>query len=188
MIFICKYSFKIYPFISFVDYITISQREKVSTILLLDEKGVNECLAVNSLFYTLDYFNLPSGIFNLSWREIKDIQKELYSGVINEAVRQINYPLIKEILSMHDMKISKDEYAKLQEYYDRVLKEAYAQRNFYIHNAISNKKLGLKLKNSLPDMVQRFRWILFDEIKLHITIEFDEMIDKLYQKGLKLLK
>lgn len=162
-------------------------QEKVAMILLLEESKLNKRIAINSLFYTLDYFTLPSGTFNLSWQELKDIQKALYKGTLPDSVRQINYPLIKEILLIHDKVISQKEYSKIKEYYKSILKEAYAQRNFYIHNARSNKKLGLKLKNSLPEMIQRFRWILFDEIKLHESIEFREMIEMLYKKALNLM-
>lgn len=161
--------------------------EKLSTIILLDESELRKSVVVRKLLNTFNYFGLPGHMFGLGMEDLREIEKSLSSNIIPAAVRKIDYPFIKDIVSYYGQVVTVDGLKSAKAYYSRILREAYAHRNFYIHNARGNEKLNLKLTHTLPGMIVRFRWLLFDLLKNNTTLEFDDLIDTLYERAKLLL-
>lgn len=162
----------------------------VSTIVLANEKLFRD----RRILITLeDCFHPFSGGFDLLNKpKLKGgLQKAVppvRNGKITKAARKVNYPFIKELVKEYDTVLDKEYFEKAKEYYMGILTEAYEFRNFALHNGMENEASKDKLTATLPNIVIRLRWIIFEALKNgeHDT-PFDLLIEKLIAKGKILL-
>jgi len=79
------------------------------------------------------------------------------------------------------------DYKYLKSHYSRILKECQAQRNSIIHSSLGNEKSLMLIDLTIPKLVTRFRWILFDGMRKYKNSNFEELIGKLKLDANKLL-
>lgn len=162
--------------------------EVVATISILEEKNLRKRILHQTLYSSFNMYNFPLKELDLSYDDLKNFQTFLKKGTMPKEVKHIKYPFIKELLQEHNKQMNLKFHKTSKAFYRSILRESYEQRNFFQHQAVANQKAIIKLQHTLPYIVQRFRWPIFDEIKKHSTITFPDLINILVERGNKIAK
>ncbi|SDG23973.1 hypothetical protein [Chitinophaga filiformis] len=162
--------------------------EKVSTIAITEEKKLNEFILYNTLNSTFRRFDFPYHKTNFTEDDLIRFSEAFKARKMPKEVKTFEYPFIKELINSCKMEKSPQSLRKSRKYYASILREAYEQRNFFQHQALANQKSLIKLRHTFPWIIQRFRWAIFDEIRLHDKASFTEVVDILYKKGIQLCR
>jgi len=163
-------------------------QDKISTIILLNEKLTIKRRILNTLSNSLIIFNGGPTLLEIDIETYRRVHKNLRKGYLIKEIRRCKYPFIKQLVDEFDTPITTINFQESKKYYQNILLESYELRNQYIHNGIADKKSIIKLKNSLTYIIQRFRWIIYEEMIKGNDVPFDILIDELFEKGNKLLK
>ena len=114
----------------------------------------------------MDFYNQMRKPFNLDFEELKEeIDHPFLNHLFNE---KLNYKHTKPS-------------NLLKEHYQRALLECYGQRNSILHSGIGNEKALILIDNTIPKLVTRLRWALFDGMRKYKDLNFDELLKKLVE-------
>jgi len=162
--------------------------EKVASICILRDAAVRKEVGIEFLSSSLNFMHLPRTRFGITAQEGHAMAMEIIRGIIPESVRAIDYPAIKDMVFYMDYALTAEDFRKAKDYYMRILQDAYAQRNFYLHQGSSSNKSHIKLLYSLRFLVHRFRFIVMGELKNNEEVDFSKLVENLYLRSMELLK
>ncbi len=158
----------------------------VSSIILSNENFLRDKRILETFYSSFDPLSVG---FHLLKGDRRKIYPALRRGKVRKEIRSIEYPFIKALVEELDAKLDSNYYKKSKEYYYSILTEAYEYRNFFVHKGLENDALRDKLLVTLPNIVVRARWIIFDALKKGMNdTPFDLFIDTLAKKGDALLE
>lgn len=89
----------------------------------------------------------------------------------------IKHDFMSHLLSEYLHKYSASDLERYKEHYRRILIDTKSERNFYLHRGIKNEKAAILIKETLPRMITRFRWLIFEGIKKYNGKPFLEIIN-----------
>jgi len=92
---------------------------------------------------------------------------------------EIKHPFLEYLFNEKIVSFDSNNYKELKSYYKRVIWETQSLRNSIIHNNQNNEKALIKIDMKLPNLIKRFRNVLFDGIKKHKELNFTELIEQL---------
>jgi hypothetical protein len=158
--------------------------EKVSSIILANEKFVQEKRILTTILESISFFSGGHDFLNVPFERLKRINTAIRNKKLPREIRRVDYPFIKELVKEYDTPLGEIYYKKAKEYYLGVLTEAYEYRNFLVHSGLENKTAKEKLVVTVPNIVIRLRWVILDAIKNgQHGIPFDLIIEDLVKKG-----
>lgn len=158
----------------------------VSSIILSNEKFLQDKRILETFYSSFDPL---SGGFHLLKGDRRKVYPALRTGKVRKEIRNIEYPFIKALVKEFDEKLDSIYYKKAKNYYYNILTETYEYRNFFVHRGLENDALRDKLLVTLPNIIIRARWIIFDALKKGMSDSpFDLLIDALAKKGDTFLK
>lgn len=164
-------------------------KDIVSSVLLNNEKLIRDRRILTTLSNCFTFFNEGYNMLNVSSERWSKIYSAFAKGKIFKEVRNVKYPFIQELIMEFDAILTTDYYKKAKSYYHDILTETYEYRNFQFHKGLENDVSREKLKVTLPNMVIRMRWAIFESLKSDVQdVPFDLLIDNLVKKGEVYLK
>jgi len=163
-------------------------KDTVSRILLLNEKITSDNRIFETLIHAFDLFNGGYDRLGVEYKAMPAIQKQMRQRQVPAPVRKLNYPFVAELLKEHDAPMDAAYYEKARQYYQGILTEAYAIRNFDVHAGTGNNRALIKIQKTLPGMIFRFRGLIFDAIKEYPNATIDIIMGMLIEKAEKLLQ
>jgi hypothetical protein len=113
--------------------------------------------------------------FMNSKSNLKDLSKIINSQFFNDAIH-IGYKRQTKIANV-----------KTFEFYKSVITELYEQRNMHEHVGIIHERAALKIDYTIPKMITRFRWVIFDTMRKYPNYYFNEIIAQIKVDYNKLL-
>ncbi len=100
---------------------------------------------------------------------------------------EIKHPFILHLIDECLRKIDRQDLLNIKGVYERILWDAQAQRNSLIHKGFANEKAMISLSASLPRLITRLRWTLFDGVRGRIGGDYEEIVYKLRDKANQLI-
>lgn len=158
-------------------------KSTVSLLLILNEMLNQKQRVIQTLYDTVSFFGGGDQLFGIPWEDLKKTRKALQRGLIPMAIRKSKYPFVRELLRELDNSDTVDHLRNSVEYYKAILIEAYSVRNHEFHGGKANRSAAVKLKRTMPRLVQRIRWIIMDAIKESPELTFPEIIDVLRNRA-----
>lgn len=160
--------------------------DTVAALLLLNEKEIRDNQLTNYLFqntqpWHFDYHRL--GITPVAFLELYNELQKFKSKNFFEV---LDYPFFNEIKSMKQKRHTVNRYGTLKDFYARILWELYEVRNTITHQNLIQQRAKIKLQNSVHELTNRFRWVLFFYIRKYPNLNFKQIIDKAKKDSLKL--
>lgn len=164
----------------------------VSSLLLINaeenEKNILKSYIVNSIAP----MNTSATILNLTSEKQMQFFDQLHNEPVNlnfeEVKKEINHPFINYLFKEKMIPTKTKIYNELKKHYKSVLIECYGQRNSIIHSSLGNEKALLLIDNTLPKLVTRLRWVLFDGMRKYKDFNFETLIKELIKDSDMLLK
>ncbi|HYG37123.1 MAG TPA: hypothetical protein VD908_00830 [Cytophagales bacterium] len=95
----------------------------------------------------------------------------------------LTHPFLTYLIDLHEKTFTSKEYNQLKNFYSFVLWEAKAQRNSILHADIKHEKSIIFLKNTIPRLITKFRWILFHGMESKQEKDFNDLIKRLKIEG-----
>ncbi len=159
----------------------------LANILLINEKDYRRHLLVSALRnsavpWDFNYhgIGIEPGLYVSLYNQLN---KKKYS----EFIRMLKYPLFDEIGRLLAIRHSRNRYVSLHRYYTSNLWELYENRNFHTHQNVVHFLAHQKIFEVSPDLIRRFRWVLFDYIKRRPKLTMGQIIQSAGQQGAALL-
>jgi len=143
------------------------------------EHGVRKGLALDELMMAFSFMEYPRDMIGKSVEEAHEAAKSIFNGTIPDWVKELKHPVVQDLIQYYNFEMKSGDYKTASEYYTRVLYDAYAQRNSYVHRGDSDRVAHIKLVYSLHKIVERFRYVLHEKIKSNPSLDFSEVIDSL---------
>jgi hypothetical protein len=156
-------------------------------VLLLNANESRKRRVLNTLINGSGFLSGGEAVFGLSFEDLVKANNSLIAGHIPETVRQQKSMFIQELVSQFDNEADTDYWKMSHAYYVRNLTESYGLRNFQVHRGLNSADSQIKTQHTLPYMITRFRWLLFDELKRSRYVNFGEMLEHLITKGKAML-
>jgi hypothetical protein len=156
-------------------------------VLLLNAEESRKRRVLNTLIHGSGFLSGGETVFGLSFEDLVLANNSLTAGNIPEAVRKQNSIFIQELVSEFDSEADIDYWKMSHAYYVRSLTESYGLRNFQVHRGLNSADSQIQTQHTLPYMITRFRWLLFDELKRSRHANFGEMLEHLVTKGKAML-
>lgn len=164
--------------------------ETVSTILLLNAEEVNKRSLQGYIEDCAYHFQYPESLTGLT----KERQEFFYSQLstkgeldFDQLMKELKHPFLNYLSRTFYKPYSKNDFKLLQHHYERILIEAYAQRNAIIHTGKPHEKSLISIHSSFPYFIMRLRWIIFRALENKTVGSFRELIEELKSDGQKLL-
>lgn len=160
----------------------------VSSIILGNEKLMHDRRLLTTIRGIFGPFSRGFYLLNVPQERWSKIMIAIPKGKIAREIRKVEYPFVKELIKEYDAVLDAAYYKKAKAYYERLLTESYEYRNFFVHGGLESKVSKDKLVATLPNIVVRLRWMIFEALKKgdHDT-PFDLMLEKLVEEGKLLL-
>lgn len=146
---------------------------------------VRKGIVIEELMMAFSFMSYPRDKYKQSTEEAHDAAKSIMNGKIPDWVKELEDPIVQDFMRYFNYEMTAKDYIRAADYYERVLRDAYAQRNSYFHQGISDQVANVKLIYSLPILIERFRYIIFEAIRKNPDQTFEQIIDQLYQTALK---
>ncbi len=164
-------------------------REVVSAMSLLDAERLSAEKIGNKIAWYIQPFSARSRVFNLSDEQQMRYYNEMQrKKTINfkRLRKELSHPFIEHLL---DEKTSwtKVQLLDVKRFYERMLLEAYSQRNAIIHTGEGYHKSLVSLTETFPWLVNKFRQVLFRSIRSDPNLTFNEILHKEMVNSGKLL-
>jgi len=178
----------------------------LETIIPKDEKSNNQILAYVSHILLLNadshyknrlkgYFfesiypsnGIPSKNFGITTERHQELLKAKKDLDWEKLKNEIKHPFLNYLLSEITSASTKHYLEKKQKIYMRILRDAQAQRNAIMHSGIACEKSLISLNAQLPRLITRLRWLIFDGIKKKKGNTYEEIIEKLFEEGKKMI-
>ena len=161
--------------------------DTVSSLLLLNEKYFRKEHIHNYLLETTTPWQFDYAGFGLEPHEIIQLRKELSKSQSKNFFKKIDYPFLKELEKIETKRHTKNRNRDIKNYYIRILLEVYEYRNAITHANVINQKADIKLQFCMPDLISRFRWILFQYVRKYPKAEFKSLINSALIEAEKLI-
>lgn len=161
--------------------------DTVSSLLLLNEKYYRKKHIMQYLSETTIPGHFDYATFGLEPHEILSFRDEFAKSKSKNFYRKIDYPFLKELEKIENKRHTKNRNRSIKNYYTRILLEVYEYRNAIIHANIINNKTDIKLQHCIPDVISRFRWVLFSYVRKFPKEEFKNLTDRAFADAKKLL-
>ena len=161
-------------------------KEIVSTLLLIkhrSEMKLDICFDFTNAIFSPEIELKELGITDV---ERRDMENNWTSLNLRNYSTKFKRPILKEMINIYNRQASKKNLAKAYKYYYEILTESYETRNFIVHSNKSNIKQITKLRVALSHILQKFRTIVFQELKNTKLNRYEEVIEHLFLKGSKL--
>ncbi len=162
-------------------------KRALTAVVLISENQRMKNELMNYLGQCLNVFNIPIKAWNLNLKESEEIVTEIIEGKIPGKLKQIDYPFLKELLNLVNSELDGSSYFNIHKYFNSIVNEAYAQRNFYIHSGLFDEKSYIKLDYTFPPIMTRFRFTILKAANYNKHLSFEELISFLIDKGESLL-
>lgn len=147
------------------------------------EPGVRKGIVIEELMYAFSFMAYPRNKYKQSTQEAHEAAKSIMTGEIPEWVKTLDDAVVQDFMEYYNYEMNEKDYTNAADYYERILRDAYAQRNSYFHQGNSDQIANIKLVYSLPTMVERFRYIIFEAIRKTPESTFEQIINQLYQSA-----
>lgn len=154
----------------------------LSSILVLNAEKNDKSRLRNYITNAILSFDVSADALGLS----KERQMEYYNQFkkrkeidLNALAKEIKHPFLLHLIKIYSKPYKKPKIKSLMAYYARVFWELQAQRNAIIHSGYGNETAIVMLNGTLPYLITRFRWALFDGMKNNKGSSFEELIDNL---------
>ncbi len=164
--------------------------ETVSSLLLLNANEFHKSSLKNYIENCVHHLSYPESLIGLSKERQQFYYSQLSSkGKLNfeQLLSEIKHPFINHLSKIYLKPLTKENFKRLKHHYERILDETYAQRNIITHVGEANNKALISLYSTLPRLVMRFRWVVFDGMKRKIANKFEELLEKLKVESQKLV-
>ncbi|HEY3525847.1 MAG TPA: hypothetical protein VGK47_06605 [Nitrososphaeraceae archaeon] len=112
--------------------------------------------------------------------EIFNSQKSIDWTVLST---EIKHPFISHLIADFLKPLKKNDLVNRRKFYQRVLWDTQAQRNSIIHRGYANEKAMISLNGSLPRLITRLRWTLFNGIREKVGLDYNDMVLKLRDRA-----
>jgi len=163
-------------------------KDAVSQILLLNEKTTSDNRIFKTMVHAFDFFNGGYDRLGVDYRRMPAIRNKMIRKEVPTEVRALEYPFVQELLREHDKPFDKTYFEKAKQYYQGILTEAYAIRNFDVHSGTGNNRSQIKIQKTLPGLIFRLRGLIFENIKENPTASIEIIIDLMIAKAAQLKK
>ncbi|WPP52282.1 hypothetical protein [Catalinimonas niigatensis] len=155
----------------------------VSSILLLNSFSYHQNQILRYTLNAITPFNSSAERIGIDIKRQLEIFQKWEQQSLKSLSEEVNNDFINHIIDNYTNAL---EWLPLgNDYYKSILKEAYEQRNFYVHQGSEHPKAVTKLQITLPRLVARLRWLLLEEIRNHPKLDFKQILDSLKEKGEK---
>lgn len=156
----------------------------VVTSLLLNNADGNEGDILKSyIINSIAPMNTSASILNLTSEKQMQFFNQLQNEPVNlnfeEIKKEINHPFINYLFKEKMIPAQTKAKIELKKHYKSVLIECYGQRNSILHSSLGNEKALLLIDNTLPKLVTRLRWVLFDGMRKYKDLNFEALIKEL---------
>lgn len=101
--------------------------------------------------------------------------------------KEIKHPFISHLISEFLKPLKKEDLSMRREFYQRVLWDTQAQRNAIIHRGYANDKAVISLNGTLPRLITRLRWTLFNGIREKTGLDYNDMVLQLKDRATLLI-
>jgi len=162
-------------------------KSTVSQLLVLNETFSIKQRIIGTLYSTLDFFSGGDQLFGIPWDELPKARKQLQKDRIPKQIQNSDYPFVKELLKELRDTDSVQHRQKSVAYYKNILIETYSIRNHEFHGGHAHPSAIIKLRCTLPRLIQRLRWVLMDGIKANPHYNFPQLIESLSETADDLL-
>lgn len=161
---------------------------KVSSIILANEKFIRNKRLLTTIYGSFSPFHGGLQLLNVTQERWRIIIPAIRKGKLSKEIRNLGYGFIQELIKEYDKPLDAIYFKKAKEYYNRILTETYEYRNFLVHSGLESEVSKEKLVATLPNMIIRARWVIFDALKNgDNNTPFDLLIEKLVKQGELLL-
>lgn len=160
--------------------------ETVAALLLLNEKEIRNNRLFNYLIQNTQPWSFNYHRLNVEPPTFIGLLNDLYKSKSKRFFETLDYPFFHEIKNLKQKKHTVYRYNTLKDYYTRILWELYEVRNSITHQNLIQQRAKIKLQNSVHDITNRFRWVLFSYIRKYPTFNFKQIIDKAKNDSLEL--
>lgn len=162
----------------------------VSTILVLNSESVNKSRIRNYILDITLFFPTPLETLNITTERVAYFKNQYSEKKLDlpQLSKEINHPFLNYLFKIHDKKYSKDRLEKtIRKHYSRLLWELQAQRNAIIHSGYGNEEALIQLSRSIPNLISRLRWVIFNGMERHKDASFEELIIRLKEEAVNKL-
>lgn len=156
-------------------------------ILLLNARAGRKRQILMTLVHGSDMLNGGMGLLGITYEELRLVHQDLRKGIIPDLVRKLDSVFVEQIISEFD-DLGETNLVKIAHtYYIRALIETYGLRNFQVHRGLSSPWSQVKIQYTIPTMVTRFRWLIYEQLKEKRHHTFGDLILYLSDRGQSLL-
>jgi len=157
--------------------------EIVSHLLLLNAESYHKNRIKE---YIIDAIN-PFTAYHNDLGITADRQMEIFNNQTSidwiTLSKEIKHPFILLLIDEFLKPFNKNDLLIRKEFYKRVLWDSQAQRNAIIHRGYANEKSIISLNGTLPRLITRLRWTLFNGIREKAGFEYNEMVHNLKERA-----
>jgi hypothetical protein len=156
-------------------------REVVASITLLDAEISKSRRIASKIALAIQPFSVDAKTFGMTHEQHIRYFNELQN---NKAInfkrlrREVKHPFIEYLLQVKDTKWSKLQLKEVKQYYERMLLEAYSQRNAIIHTGEGYNKSLVGVNETLSWIVNNFRQVIFQSLRNHSSLSFNDLLEK----------
>lgn len=156
-------------------------------ILLLNTIPSQKRRVLKTLAHGTDFLSGGDAVFDLPFQDLVVMHNSLRKGIVNEAVRKTESVFIQELVAEFEKEGDIAFLKSNKDYYVRAITESYGLRNFLVHRGVNSPYSQIKTQHTLPYMVTRFRWLLYEELKSSRHDNFGDLVEFLLAKGKAML-
>jgi len=148
--------------------------ETVAELIISNENFIRKNKLTHYLFQNTLPWSFDYHRFGIDGPDFVLLTNELQKSETQRFFERMDYPFFHEIKNM----FSVHSPTTLKDYYVRILRELYEVRNTIAHQNLIQGKAKIKLQHSIPEIVSRFRWVLFEYIRKYPDLDFKAIITK----------
>lgn len=156
-------------------------RDVVSSIALIIAENSSRQRISDKISWAIQPFSAASSVFGMT----NDQQMQYFNEMqlkkkvnLKRLRKEVKHPFVQHLLDLAEAPWSQSHLLEVKQYYDRMLLEAYSQRNAIIHTGEGYNKSLVGVNETLPWIVGKFRHAIFRSLKPNSKLSFGEMIDK----------
>ena len=151
--------------------------EIVATLILKNENLIRK---MHTRSYIVNFsipWNFDYSKYKLSPSEFLILRNEVINNKTANFYSKIDYPFVNELHKIESKKLTEKRYIILKDFYSKIFLELYENRNSIAHANNFDEKSYIKLKNTIPNLLIRLRWVLFDLFKKYPKHRFNDIVN-----------